>query len=85
MPSRIAELVRTAPDWSTADLRSPDVEAWLARAYRIVSEIDPIEAGVLKVHAQYLHEDSQRHSAKISETLRRVAQKMAHRSTPEIF
>ena len=32
MPSRIAELVRTAPDWATADPQSPDVEAWLAKA-----------------------------------------------------
>jgi len=83
MPSSIAELVRSAPDWSTVDPRSPDVKAWLARAYRAVYEIDPLEAGVLRVHAQYLHKDSRRHSAEIAETLRRVVQKLAHRSSPE--
>jgi len=83
MPSRIAELVRSAPDWSTADPRSPDVKAWLARAYRTVYEIDPLEAAVLEVHARYLHKDTGRHSAEIAETLRRVVQKLAHRSGAE--
>jgi len=85
VPSGIAELVRTSPDWSTVDPGSPDVTAWLDRAYRTLWEIDPIEARVLKVHAQYLQEDSRRHSAKIAETLRRVAEKVARRSTPEML
>jgi hypothetical protein len=82
VPSRIAELVRTSPDWSNDDPGPPDVRAWLDRAYRTLWEIDPVEARVLKVHAQYLQEDSRRHSAKIAKTLSRVAQKMAQRQTP---
>jgi len=85
MPSRIAELERSAPDWSNVDPRSPDVKAWLDRAYRTLWEVDPIEAGVLKVHGQYLAEDSRRHSAEILEALRRAARKLQQRSAPELF
>jgi hypothetical protein len=82
VPSRIAELVRTSPDWSNVDPGSPDVRAWLDRAYRTLWEIDPVEAGILKVHEQHLQEDSRRDSAKIAETLSRVAQKVAQRPPP---
>jgi len=41
-----------------------------------VWEIDPIQAYVLRLHAQCLTKDARRHSAEIIETLRRVAWKV---------
>src|SRR5262249_32949725 len=54
VPLRIAELMRTVPDWAHADPLSAEVTAWLDRAYQTVREVDAVEAGVMSVHAQYL-------------------------------
>jgi hypothetical protein len=75
----IAKLMRTAPDWAHADPLSAEVTAWLHRANEAVREIDPIEAGVMSVHAQYLRSDVGRHSTEIIETLRRVSKKLEQR------
>ena len=76
MALRIAELVRTAPDWAHVDPLSGEVMDWLDRAYDLVCEIDPIEAGAMLVHAQYLRKDVRRHSAEIIEALRRAERKL---------
>ena len=76
MPLRIAELMRTAPDWVHADLLSAEVTGWLDRAYQTVREIDPIEAGCLQVYAQHLRTDVRRHSAEIIATMHRVELKL---------
>jgi hypothetical protein len=72
MSSGIAELVRTAPDWARQDGLSTEVRAWLDRARQIVEELDPVEAGTLRVHLKFLHNDIVRHGAEIVEALRRV-------------
>jgi hypothetical protein len=74
--SSIAELVRTAPDWTNADPLSTEVIKWLHRAYHAVQEVDPVEAGVLKLYVQHLCDDTQRFSADIIDTLQRVAWKV---------
>jgi len=79
MPSKITELVLTAPDWATVDPLSAEVTAWLDRAYHAVQEVDPREAGVLRVHAEHLCDDTRKHSAEIVDTLHRVAWKMEKR------
>ena len=76
MSSKIAELVRTAPDWTKADPLSTEVKAWLDRAYDAVREFDPVEAGVLKAYARHLGDDPRRHSVEIVDTLQRVVWKM---------
>jgi hypothetical protein len=73
MPARLAELVRTAPDWATADVRSAEVTAWLDRAHRIADQLRPAEAGCLRVHIQFVHNDVARHGPEIVKILRRIA------------
>ena len=73
MPSRIAELVRTAPDWATTDPRSAEVTAWLERVSLVVNELRPAEAGTIRFHLQFVHNDVARHGPEIVEILRRVA------------
>jgi hypothetical protein len=67
--SRTAGLVRTAPDLAKVDPLSAEVTTWLDRAYQTVLELDPIEAGILQVHAQFLHNDVPRHCTEIVEAL----------------
>ena len=74
--SKIAELIKTAPDWTKADPLSTEVRAWLDRAYDAVREFDPVEAGVLKAYARHLGDDPRRHSVEIVDTLQRVVWKM---------
>jgi phage terminase Nu1 subunit (DNA packaging protein) len=73
VPFRIAGLVRTAPNWATADPRSPEVTAWLDRARAVANELRPAEAGALRVHLQFMHNDVARHGPEVVEILRRVA------------
>ena len=73
MPSKIAALVRTAPNWATADPRYPEVSAWLERVLRVAEELRPAEAGCLRVHLQFVHNDVARHGPEIVEIPRRVA------------
>ena len=68
----ITELVRTAPDWARVDALSAEVKAWLERTLETIEQLDAIEAGILRVHLQYLHNDIVRHGSQIVETLRRV-------------
>ena len=72
MSSGIAELVRTAPDWTRVDALSAEVKGWLDRALQTIEQLDAVEAGILRVHLQYLHNDIVRHGSQIVETLRRV-------------
>jgi hypothetical protein len=73
---RIKELVRTAPDWVLASPLSAEVTAWLDCAFQTVRELDPVEAEAMRVHAQYLRTDAQRHGAEIIEALHRVERKL---------
>ena len=72
MSSRIMELVRTAPDWACVDALSAEVKTWLDHALQTVEQLDAVEASILRVHLQYLHNDIVRHGSQIVETLRRV-------------
>jgi hypothetical protein len=81
VPSRIAELVRTAPNWATADLRCPEVAAWVDRVHRVAEELRPAEAGCLRVHLQFVHNDVARHGPEIVEILRRIASMRKNRGT----
>jgi phage terminase Nu1 subunit (DNA packaging protein) len=81
MPSRVAELVRSAPDWSTVDPRSPEVTSWLARARQVAEELRPADAGSLRVPLQFIHNDIARHGPEIVEILRRVASMRRNRGT----
>jgi len=69
------ELVRTAPDWARVDTRSAEVVAWLDHARRAVQDCDLVEAGILRVHLQFLDNDIVRHGAEIVAALRRVEKK----------
>jgi hypothetical protein len=42
------------------------------RARRTIQELDPVEAGIVQVHLQFLHNDIVRHGSEIVETLHRV-------------
>jgi len=76
---RIADLMRSVPDWAHVDPLSAEVTAWLDRAYQTVHGIDPVEAGAMRVHAQFLPTDVRRHSVEILEALRRVNKKLEGR------
>ena len=72
MPSKIADLVRTAPDWARVDPQSAEVVAWLHRAHQVVKELEPVEVDIFRVHLQHLDNDVLRHGTGIVEVLRRV-------------
>jgi len=80
--SRLRELVRTAPDWTSAETLSADVRAWLDRALQLLEELDPVEAGILQVHLQFIQDDTVRHGAEIVEALWRVEKKVGERENP---
>ena len=80
--SRIAELVREAPDWARVDPLCAEVRVWLDRAYQTVFEVDLFEASILQVHAQFLDNDVTRHGSEIVKALRRVEMKRA--AEPEV-
>jgi len=73
-PSKIAELVESAPDWASVDPLSAEVRTWLDRVCETVREVDPLHAAVLRVHAEHLREgNTQVLSAEIMDTLQCVA------------
>ena len=55
---------------------SAEVTAWLDRAYQTACALDPVEASLLQVHAQFLHNDITRHGSEIVEALQRVGRKL---------
>jgi hypothetical protein len=79
LSSRIVELVRTVPDLAKVDPLSAEMTTWLDWAYQTVLELDPIETGILQVHAQFLHNDVPRHSTEAVNTLHRVEEKLRAR------
>jgi hypothetical protein len=48
--SKVAELLRTAPDWARVDSQSAEVVAWLQRAHQAVKELDLVEVDIFGVH-----------------------------------
>jgi hypothetical protein len=72
VPSRIAELLQTAPNWATVDPHSAQMVAWLQQAHQAVRELDPAASGTLGLHLQFLDDDIVRHGAEIVNVLRRV-------------
>jgi len=73
--SKVAELLRTAPDWARVDPHSAEVVAWLQRAHQAVKELDLVEVDIFGVHLQFLDNDIVRHGTEIVEVLRRVYKK----------
>jgi len=73
---RIANLLRTAPDWTTVDPLSAEVTAWLQRAHQAALEFDSLEVRVLQIHLQFFHNDIARHGSEIVEMLRRIEGKL---------